>query len=121
RRAAADPEALNQGELPYSAVRELTRVATAETEADWLAATTDKNLREIEDCVSGREKGDRPSDPVEPRLRTQVVRFEVKAETYALLRQAMTILERETGERLDDDAFVRTLCRRVLDGGEARS
>src|SRR5262245_33815787 len=31
--------ALARGKLTYSAVRELTRVATAETEASWLAAT----------------------------------------------------------------------------------
>src|SRR5215831_19430427 len=31
--------ALSSGELTYSAVRELTRVAMAETEADWLAAS----------------------------------------------------------------------------------
>src|SRR5882724_4481457 len=113
-------DALNEGELPFSAARELTRIATADTEAEWLAMAVDKNLREIEECVAGREKGDRPVDPVEPRLRTQVVRFEVKAGTYALLRQAMTILERELGERLDDDALIRTLSRRVIDGNQAR-
>jgi len=42
RALAALPEttaALARGALSYSAVRELTRVATAETEADWLAQT----------------------------------------------------------------------------------
>ena len=56
-------DALNEGELSYSAARELTRVATADTEADWLAISADKNLREIEESVSGHEKGDRPVDP----------------------------------------------------------
>lgn len=112
-------EALDQGELSYSAARELTRVATADTEADWLAAAAEKNVREIENSVAGHRKGDRPNDPIDPTLRTHVLRFEVKAETYALVRQAMTILEREHGERLDDDALIRTLCRRVIDGGDA--
>jgi hypothetical protein len=113
-------EALNEGELSFSAARELTRIATPETEGEWLALSADKNLREIEQCVSGHERGDRPDDPIDPPASTQIVRFEVKAETYAVLRQAMTILERELGERLDDDALVRTLSRRVIDGNGER-
>ncbi|HEX2688337.1 MAG TPA: hypothetical protein VHN14_17020 [Kofleriaceae bacterium] len=37
--------ALAGGELAFSAVRELTRVATPTTEASWLAAARGKNLR----------------------------------------------------------------------------
>ncbi|HEX2690362.1 MAG TPA: DUF222 domain-containing protein, partial [Kofleriaceae bacterium] len=37
--------ALASGELAFSAVRELTRVATPTTEASWLAAARGKNLR----------------------------------------------------------------------------
>src|SRR5512143_3690695 len=39
-------EALTAGELPFSAVRELTRVATPATEAAWRMAATGKNLRQ---------------------------------------------------------------------------
>src|SRR3954467_15302120 len=38
--------ALTAGALPFSAVRELTRVATPMTEASWVAAATGKNLRQ---------------------------------------------------------------------------
>ena len=41
-------QALAAGRLCYSAVRELTRVAVAETEAEWLAAAAGKAVREIE-------------------------------------------------------------------------
>ena len=109
--------ALSQGELSYSAARELTRVATDETEQAWLEAAQDKNLRDIEQLVSGHKKGDRPDDPVDPKLRKRSLRYdELDEETVAVLRQARQILERELGERLDENQFLRTLGRMVVDG-----
>jgi hypothetical protein len=108
-------EALAQGELSFSGARELTRVATGETEGEWLDAAADKNIRQVEDLVTGHKKGDRPTDPALPRLRKKVLRFEVKPETYALARQVQNILENERGERLDDDAVMAALCRDFLD------
>ncbi|HWO08913.1 MAG TPA: hypothetical protein VNN80_05515, partial [Polyangiaceae bacterium] len=43
--------ALQEGKLHASAVRELTRVATRETEADWVAAAAGRRMREIERLV----------------------------------------------------------------------
>jgi hypothetical protein len=108
--------ALAQGELGFSAVRELTRVATPATEAAWTAAALGKNLRQIEELVADHRPGDRPDDPPDPETRTHVVRFELSAETFALLRQARTIVDDEHGENLPDDAFVAALCGTVLDG-----
>jgi len=113
-------DALNKGELPFSAARELTRVATADTEAEWLAMASDKNLREIEECVSGHERATGPSIRSSRSSARRSCASRSSPRTYALLRQAMTILERELGERLDDDALVRTLSRRVIDGNQAR-
>jgi hypothetical protein len=67
-------DALARGELSFSAVRELTRVATPATEASWLAAAKDKNLRQIEDLVADHHPGDGPDDPRDPKARTHVVR-----------------------------------------------
>jgi Domain of unknown function (DUF222) len=61
-------DALARGELHFSAVRELTRVATRDTEHAWLDETRGKNLRQIEQSVAGRKHGDRPSDPADPEL-----------------------------------------------------
>lgn len=112
-------EALAQGELPFSAVRELTRVATPATEAAWREAATGKNLRQIEELVAGHRQGDRPEDPADPAVRTHVVRFELSAETFALLRQAHTVLDDEHGSHLSDDQLVTALCGAVLDGSPA--
>jgi hypothetical protein len=104
------------GELPFSAVRELTRVVLPATESAWVRAAEGKNLRQIEDLVAGHVPGDLPGDPPHPEARTHVVRYEVSAETYALLRQAKAALDDEHGTSLDDDAFVAALARTVLDG-----
>jgi hypothetical protein len=108
--------ALTAGELPFSAVRELTRVATPATEVSWVAAAQDKTLRQIEELVADHRPGDRPDDPPAPEARTHVVRFELSAETFALLRQARTVLDDEHGTNLPDDAFVAALCGGALDG-----
>src|SRR5438067_4477616 len=50
--------ALASGDLPFSAVRELTRVATADTESAWLEAGSGKSVHEIEQLVAGRRRGD---------------------------------------------------------------
>ena len=94
-------------------------MATAATEAAWVAAAAGKNLRQIESLVSGHRPGDEPEDPPDPDVRTQVVRFELSAGTFALLRQATGALDDEHGRHLSDDELIAALCNRVLDGAPA--
>jgi hypothetical protein len=110
---------LDKGELSLSAAEELTRVATPETEGDWLAACHDKPVREIEAMVAEHNKGERPTDPPDPSLRRYSLHYKVRAENYALERQVKQLLEKELGARLDDDAFIGTVFRRILDGAAA--
>ncbi len=112
-------EAMTQGDLSFSGARELTRVATPETEQQWLEAAQDKNLREVEELVSGRTRGQRPTDPADPKLKKRVLRYEVNAETLVLVQQAKQLLERECGERLDDNQLMRAFARMVIDGAHA--
>jgi 5-methylcytosine-specific restriction endonuclease McrA len=108
-------DALARGELAYSAIRELTRVATPGTEPAWLAAARGKNLRQIEELVAGHRPGDRPEDPRDPDVRMHVVRFELKPETYAALRRARAVLEDEHGRHLDGDELVGALVACIAD------
>ncbi len=55
--------ALSRGELAYSHVRELTRVATSDTERAWLDAIEHRNSTEVQAMVAGRALGDLPTDP----------------------------------------------------------
>jgi hypothetical protein len=92
--------------LPYSAVRELSRVVLPSTEQAWVDHARGRCLREIEDAVSQREPGDLPSDPPRPDAAPMRVTFEVKPETYALLRQVSKLLEDECGHSLEGDALL---------------
>jgi hypothetical protein len=106
--------ALARGELAYSAVRELTRVATAETEASWLAAAEGKAVNQIERLVAGHQPGDEPDDPTHPDLRPRVVRIELPPEVHALWRQARSVIAAERGAEISDADFVESLCRAAI-------
>ncbi len=108
-------ECLAAGTLHHSAVRELTRVAMRETEDEWIEAARGKNLRQVEELVSGHRYGDLPDDPIDPEIRTRKVTYEVLPATYSALRQARIALERERGEPIDDDDFLQSLCRCALE------
>jgi RuvA, C-terminal domain len=109
-------QALGEGRLCYSAARELTRVAVADTEAEWLEAAAGKAVREIEDLVSGRAPGDRPGDRPRPEARRHVLRFEVAADVLALFRQAVGALRKEHGGHLDDEQALAMMARLALGG-----
>jgi hypothetical protein len=107
-------QALADGELSYSALREVTRVATPETESAWCDAARGQNLRTLEELVATHERGQLPSEPGDPDLRARVVRFEISPATFARLREAHAALDAERGARLDDDRFVAALCELAL-------
>ncbi|MEO8178518.1 MAG: HNH endonuclease [Deltaproteobacteria bacterium] len=109
-------QALEQGALHWSAVRELTRVAVAETEREWLEVARGKSVRQLEELVAGKCPGDDPSSPHQPAARRHVLRFEVAPETFALFREALTALRRSTASSLDDDATLLAMARHVLGG-----
>jgi hypothetical protein len=114
-------EALTQGDLSFSAAKEITRIATPETEQAWIEAVSEKNVRQVEELVSGHAKGDTPDDPPDPKLRTRVLRYEVLEETAALERQVRQALEKRCGNRLDPNAFLSALFRSVLETEAAGS
>jgi hypothetical protein len=109
-------EALATGEQSYSAIKELTRIATAKTQAEWIAAARGKNVRQIEELVAGRRRGDKPTDAPVPDLKPQIVRFEITTATHARLRHVQQVLAEETGGQVDDDTLIAAMCDAILDG-----
>jgi hypothetical protein len=101
-------------------VRELTRVATAETEAAWLEAAHGRTAREVERLVSGRAKGDGPMDPRRPEAERRRMTLNLSAEAYAMFREARRALTQRCGHGLDDDSLVAMLAEAVLSGGKER-
>jgi hypothetical protein len=110
------PKALRNGELSWSAARELTRVATRGTEREWIAAARGRTVRDVERLVSGHTMGSRPQDPINPEARRHVLRFEISGETLAAFRDAAAKLRRDSGGPLDDDAMLLMMARHVLGG-----
>ncbi len=108
--------ALERGDLPYSAVRALTRVAMPATEQRWHDAAIGKTVRQVYDLTEGHDLGSDPEDPANPELKKHVARFELDPATYALLRQARQALDDEHGRHLDDNELIAAMCAAVMDG-----
>src|SRR5688572_10205745 len=105
---------LQAGNVSFSAVRELTRVVTPETEGEWLKAAREKTVREVEELVSGQRPGALPGDVPDSGAKLHLIRFEVSAEVFATFWEAMTQIRRDDGEPLDDDEALLLFARHVL-------
>ena len=108
-------ELFRDGDLCFSAVRELTRVAVPSTEEAFLRKAQGKTAHHIQQMVAGLKRGDEPDAKPDPRRITKRVVIEVSAETHALWRRTRTALDEEYGKRLSDDDFVQILCRRATE------
>ena len=114
-------QAFASGELSWSAVRELSRVATAETEQAWIEWAKGRRIRQLEREVAAREPGDRPSDRGNPERVKHRLSFEVRAETLALFRDLQARVRADLGlegggGQVDDDTLLHEIARRALGG-----
>ena len=112
-------EALAAGGISYSAVRELSRVATAASEAVWLAHVGAMSVREIERQVAGLEPGALPGDEPDPAEVRRLVHFELTPATQALLCEVRKMMHKQAGAVLDDDTFMEQLLRLAAAGADA--
>jgi hypothetical protein len=82
-------EALRTGAQSWSAVRELTRVVTTETEAEWLAYGRGRTVRQLERRVARHRPGDTPrTRRAEAHVARRLV-FEVPPEDLSKVRAAL--------------------------------
>jgi 5-methylcytosine-specific restriction endonuclease McrA len=112
-------ELFGDGELCFSTVRELTRVATPATEEAFLRNAQGKTAHQVQQMVAGLKLGDPPDAPPDPRRIKQRVTMDLSVESCAAWRQLRAALDDERGERLSDDDFVQMLRRRVTETCEA--
>jgi 5-methylcytosine-specific restriction endonuclease McrA len=109
-------EALSEGRMPWSAVRELSRVATGDTEGMWLEAAAGQSVRQIEAMVAGLSRGDLPGAERARGAERHVLRFEVSGATYATFREAAEVLSKQAGSSLSHDELIGLFARQVLAG-----
>jgi hypothetical protein len=105
--------ALADGDIPFAVARELTRVATPDTEGTWLEEARGRRLRDVERMVAGRKKGDGPEARPDPKRIKHGVWLELDGESMAAWRQMRIALEDELGEKLDARSIVLELARRM--------
>ena len=112
------------GELDWSKVREVARVACPETEAEWVGRARERTARELEREVAETEVGAPPpevtDDPLPVPAEVQVS-FRMATTDAVLVRRAMALMKARTGEAdVEPGALLADLCRRVLieAGGE---
>jgi hypothetical protein len=110
-------EMLSSGEHSFTALREISRIATRETIDEWRAAARGMNVRQVEQLVSAHRKGDRPSDPPNPDLALGKLTLEMYPATRAKVLQARQLVASEHDGFLDDDAFIDAVFTAFLDGG----
>lgn len=104
------------GELTWSAVRELTRVADADTEQAWLAAADGRTVREVERLVANRLPGQLPTDAESPSPGVHHLRLELPADVLALYREAIYQIRQQAGEKLAEEEAFALLVRQALTG-----
>lgn len=109
-------EALREGALSWSVVREVTRVARPGRETQWLEKAKGLSMREIEELVAVHEPGDGPDDPPSGKARRHRVVIEMEADEYALYREALGALEKDTGGALREGQALALMARTVLGG-----
>jgi hypothetical protein len=109
-------EAWRRGALTYSVVREITRIATPDNEEALVAYVDGLTVREVEQAMRGRKKGDDPNRRPDPDLEPRIVRMELPPAAYALFRDARRYAERATGQMMSDAEFMAVACRAVLSG-----
>lgn len=99
-------QAFEAGKLSWSALKEVTRVATAETEEEWLefaARKTFEELRaEVLDARRKNRKSPRKNGYGLPHLRVKIT-LELEPEEHALLEKAVEKVAAELGDRLDGE------------------
>ncbi|MBL0212845.1 MAG: HNH endonuclease [Myxococcales bacterium] len=104
------------GDLPWTSVRELTRVATRSTESAWLDAAEGQTSTGVQQLVRGKAKGDLPGDPVDPnKIRHRIVLENLSEETMMLFKQACTAASDAKGATCTDDELVRALAAAMLE------
>jgi hypothetical protein len=109
-------EEFHAGELPWSSVRELTRVVTPATESVWLDAIDGKRADEVQKMIRGKGKGDLPADPIDPaKIRHRIVLDDISAEVMMLFKQARLAVAKESDGACTNDALVRALATAKLE------
>jgi hypothetical protein len=113
-------DALRTGNRAWSAVREMVRIATPDTEDEWMARTERMTVRQVEAEVTGRKRGDRPSDDRDLALIKRRLVVELTAEDYVLVIDAFERIRKGIGPQASNAEALRVMAEGELGGRPER-
>jgi len=109
-------DAFAEGKISWSAVREISRVATRETEKEWLDLALTTSMRKIEQAVSRAQHGDRPpKDPYGLSHTKLKVLAELAIEDHALWQAAFDRAAANHGGELDAATVLLVMAKSYLE------
>jgi hypothetical protein len=109
--------AFSTGELSYSRVREITRIATLATEAEWLALAQRVDMRTLERRVAeaaAPRSGQSEQRAADTSLTTSRITFELSEPARAVLERALESVRRASGHELSDAEALEAMARAAL-------
>jgi hypothetical protein len=108
------------GELAYSRIREVTRIATPQTELEWLERAQHMKMRELERRVA-QPLDSMPRNPTEPSADEPAatgpslrISFELSVDAWTLVQRALQQVRAITGSALSDGEALEVLARGAL-------
>jgi hypothetical protein len=112
------------GQLGWTKARELIKVATAETDEEWVARARTTTSRDLEALVAHTRPGEKPPDTRTQLTRgpvRSVLRFELDVADAEIVRRALRLLrlEGEHGVETSDAQLLTEMARRLLASEDA--
>ena len=96
---------LSCGRLNFSVVREVTRVATPETVAEWIEAVRLMTARQVEEKVARHVKGERPKDPGDVSRVKKRITLTFSADQWAIVASALAVMRKHDATLTDEECF----------------
>ncbi|MBS2040925.1 HNH endonuclease [bacterium] len=93
-------ELANYGEIEWSKLREVVRVATPETEREWATMCSVRTYAEIEDMVARSRRGEVPPEQPLPNRPRSELRCRFEAEQMAVLERGLQVMSQSLGRAL---------------------
>ena len=90
----------NQGQIDWSKLREIVRVATEETERQWADLCRNHTYAEIENLVARSQRGEIPPDQPTQRAPRSELRLQFEPDQMAVLERGLQLMCQLTGRAL---------------------
>src|SRR5262245_5968928 len=110
--------AFHSGEIPWTKIREIARIAKPDTQQVWLATARRMTSRELEAEVTGKKRGDRPGGGLKARRTKTVVEVKLSGEERAVWDLGIRLIRRQKRELTPHGAAME-IFRRFIAGQSA--